>query len=82
MSTPPNRPDDQQTAFQAGSQPLEYPQRKKRRREDQDDESVLEDVVEAATDAVDLGGCLFSTIKWFFLLPIRIVLRIIEAIFD
>lgn len=57
---------------------------KKRKVHQEEDETVLESVADVVlTPASDaLAGCLVRPIIWVVTLPIRLVLRVIEAIFD
>lgn len=58
------------------------PPKKKRYQEENESvvESVADEVLTPVADA--LGGCLLRPIIWIATLPIRLMLRIIEAIFD
>lgn len=78
MNTPPERDQSPKPVFQAGTP---NPQQPKRARNQEENDSLIEDVVEEIAQPIitQIGcGCLFKLV----LLPFRIIWNIIENIFD
>lgn len=80
MSTPPKRKNDGEAMFSAGEQGQQTPPKKKHPNHEEGD-GIISEVVDVAVNNVNFG-CLLRPIIWVVTLPIRLVLKVIEAIFD